>query len=160
MVLREAKRLHRAATSDALSTALPVLRRLLAAGALPCATLPELYRRRQAVQRKHILRTLAVEAGFGNWESYRPSLAGNDAALLAQLAVQESGGSHLNLWFSDEAQAQAYAAVHGGRAVRVGQQAVVLPLADLAPASPTNPASSATSANPASPPTPPFARSF
>ncbi|MCB2034182.1 MAG: hypothetical protein KDF57_13060, partial [Ottowia sp.] len=51
LVLREARRLHRAARSDQLSTALPVLRRLIAEGVLAGTSLPQLHRARHTVQR-------------------------------------------------------------------------------------------------------------
>lgn len=127
VVLREAKRLHRAAISDSLSAALPVLRRILAAGAVATTTLPDLFRVRYTVQRKHVLRTLAFEAGCRSWEEYRPILAHTDARQLEQFAVLEMGYANLNLWFSNEPEALQFATQHGGRAVRVGMQAVVLP---------------------------------
>lgn len=130
LVLREAKRLHRAAISDSLSTALPVLRRLLAAGAVPPARLPELFRRRSTLQRKHLLRTLGIEAGFTSWEAHRPALDRLAVSELRQLELAHQGASCLNLWFSSELEARAFAARHGGRPIRVGSQAVVLPAQD------------------------------
>ena len=126
VVLREAKRLHRAAISDSLSAALPVLRRILAAGALATTTLPDLFRVRCTLQRKHVLRTLAFEAGCRSWEEYRPTLAHTAVWQLKQFAVLEKGYANLNLWFSSEPEALQFATQHGGRAVRVGMQAVVL----------------------------------
>lgn len=130
VVLREAKRLHRAARSDSLSTALPVLRRILAAGAVAATTLPDLFRRRHVVRRKHVLRTLAFEAGHPSWEGFCPTLAKMDSRQLEQFAVVENGFANLNLWFSSEPEALKYATQHGGRAVRVGMHAVVLPTSD------------------------------
>lgn len=131
LVLREAKRLHRAATSDSPSTALPVLRRLLAAAAVPTRTLPRQFVARHTVQRKHLLCTLAREAGYPSWEEYRGALPllGKEQILRADLLAR--GASTLKLWFSNEAEATAYAAEHGGHVVRVGQQAVVLPVAEF-----------------------------
>ena len=129
-VLREARRLHRAATSDALSNALPVLRRLLAARAIPAQALPILFRQRATVQRKHVLRMLAFEAGYDSWESYSRLLPGLDpnAVALSLALPRGTGTGTLKLWFSGEAQARRYAAAHGGRALRVGRQGVVLPV--------------------------------
>lgn len=136
-VLREARRLHRAATSDALSNALPVLRRLLAARAIPAGSLPQLFHQRATVQRKHVLRMLAFEAGHESWEAYSRVLPGLDPETVAlSLALPHGAGAGagagtgtgtLKLWFAGEAQARRYAATHGGRALRVGRQAVVLP---------------------------------
>jgi hypothetical protein len=130
VVLREAKRLHRAAISDSLSAALPVLRRILAAAAVAKTTLPDLFRRRYTMQRKHVLRTLAFEAGRRSWEEYRPTLTHMDPRHLEQFAVLEKGYANLNLWFSSEPEALQFATQHGGRAVRVGMQAVVLPASE------------------------------
>jgi hypothetical protein len=129
VVLREAKRLHRAATSDSLSDALPVLRRLLAMGVVTAPTLPRLFGARDAVQRKHVLRALAREAGYRGWEEYRRELPLLDEHHIQQVAALQRGASTLKHWFSDEAAAMRFAAENGGRTVRVGKQAVVLPAA-------------------------------
>jgi hypothetical protein len=126
LVLREAKRLQRAATNSSLSAALPVLRRLLAANAVPRIALPELFRRRDLLKRKHMLRTLAVEAGFQSWEEYRPTLDATPSSALKHLEVIQPGAGHLNLWFPGQSEAEAFASRHGGHAMRVGGQAVVL----------------------------------
>ncbi len=126
-VLREARRLHRAATSDALSTSLPVLRRLIASGALPDAGLPALFRGRAQVQRKHVLRMLAREAGFDSWESWRPALGAAHASALMQAHDLRRDTGTLHLWFRNESEARAFAALHGGTAVRLGDHAVVAP---------------------------------
>lgn len=123
---REARRLHRAAASDSLAAALPVLRRVLASGAIRHDSLPEAFRRRDELQRKHLLRTLAVEAGFESWEAWRPALQGLSRADLERTAGGPRDTSQLKLWFRNLAEADAYAATHGGQAVAVGGQAVVL----------------------------------
>lgn len=127
-VLREARRLHRAAASQAAFESLPVLRRLLAAGAAPPAarTLTELFRMRGTLQRKHVLRALAFEAGHASWEQYRQVLPQLDVQALRQRAEAERGTGRLKPWFASEAEARRFAAAHGGRAVPVGRQAVVL----------------------------------
>ena len=130
IVLREAKRLHRAASSDSLSSALPVLRRLIAAGAMPNVSLPELFRRRSTVQRKNILRMLAIEAGDQSWEDYRPKLELVDAKHFESFEILDKGYANLNLWFSNKAEAQLFARENGGRVVIVGGQAVVLPVSE------------------------------
>jgi hypothetical protein len=125
-VLKEAKRLHKAAASEQLALSLPVLRRILASEALQRISLPELRRHRSIVQRKHILRMLAAEAGFNSWEAYRQALAGMAPEQLAHFDIARHQAGQLNLWFSTLAQAQAHAALHGGRALQVGRQGVVL----------------------------------
>lgn len=126
LVLREAKRLHRAARSDSLCAALPVLRRLLQADAVPRVSLPELFRRRTLVQRKHLLRALAVEAGHESWEQYRPVLSRTPATALQHFELVQPGAGHLNLWFPSASAARIFAAHSGGQALRVGRQGVVL----------------------------------
>ena len=125
-MLREARRLHRVAQSDSLFTSLPVLRRLLAAAVGPTGNLPELFRNRAMLRRKHLLRTLALEAGYSSWEMFRPSLNHIHPSELEHFAVVEKGWANLNLWFSTEFDAQTYASEHGGRAMRVGSQGVVV----------------------------------
>jgi hypothetical protein len=132
LVLREARRLHRAARSASLCACLPVLRRVLAAQVVPGQALTALLRHRAAVQRKHLLHMLAVEAGHRHWQAYRSALADVRVADLAHFAVEECGHANLNLWFASELAAQRYAAEHGGRSVRVGRQAVVLPNVSVA----------------------------
>lgn len=126
-VLRIAKQLHRAATSESLAQALPVLRRLLDSGTLNGLSLPELHRRRQSIQRKHILRMLAIEAGHPSWEIYKPVLANKATDELDHFDIIRRQAGYPNLWFSSLAEAQQYATQHGGRALPVRHQAVVIP---------------------------------
>lgn len=133
LVLREAKRLHRAATAISRLISLPVLRRLLAAGAVPALTLPNLYRARNTVQRKHVLRALAIEAGYGSWEEYSRALPLLDAQQISQAFLLERDTPGLKLWFTSEAGAAQFASAYGGHPVRVGRQAVVMPTAQLDP---------------------------
>ena len=125
-VLRQARRLHRMATSESLSGALPILRRVLSTNTLRGMSLPELFRNRDRVQRKHILHTLAVEAGFINWNMYRHALGDMAVDQLRHFDMVRSSVGYPNLWFSTFAQAQIHAGAHGGKAMRVGQQAVVV----------------------------------
>lgn len=125
-VLGMARRLHKAATSDDLALSLPILRRVLATDTLRGMSLPDLRRERATVQRKHILRTLAVEAGFASWEAYRRALAGMGPTDLEHFDLLRSTAGYPNLWFSTPSQAAAHTALHGGRVVRVGTQAVVI----------------------------------
>ncbi len=121
-----AKQLHRAATSDSLRVSLPVLRRILATHTLRELSLPQLHRQRAIVQRKHLLRTLAVEAGFDSWERYSQALRDMTVAQLPHLDVLQASAGYPNLWFSTPEEALGHAQVHGGRVMRVGGQAVVL----------------------------------
>ena len=126
LVLREAKRLHRIAKSDSLSSSLPLLRRLLFAGVLRDTTLPEAFRARGSVQRKHLLRLLAIEAGYPSWETYRPALSRIQPSELDSFVVLERGWAFVHNWFPSEEQAQAQVAKVGGRVVRIGRHAVAL----------------------------------
>lgn len=126
-VLREARRLHRAATTGTLSKSLPILRRVLSSDTLIDISLPELFRKRSIVQRKHILRMLAIEAGHASWELYRQALGQMTIEQLAHFELHQPEMGYPNFWFSTFAEAQDYALQHGGRCLRVGQQAVVCP---------------------------------
>jgi hypothetical protein len=126
LLLREAKRLHKAASSEPLAPSLPVLRRLLASQIFQGMSLPELRRHRSMVQRKHLLRMLAMEAGCASWEAYRQALMDTPPDQLAHFEIARQGAGQLNLWFSSMDEAQAHVQAHGGRAMRVGMQAVVL----------------------------------
>lgn len=126
-VLRAAKKLHRQATGDSLAQSLPVLRRLLARAVLHDSRLTALHAQRSKVQRKHLLRLLALETGFDSWESYKRALvgaAGGPAPLPLDVLTVSAG--YPNHWFSSLQEAQAHAAQHGGQAIAVGTQAVVL----------------------------------
>lgn len=126
-VLREARRLHRVVLTDALSRSLPVLRRVLLSNTLHGMSLPELYRNRNIVQRKHILRTLAIEAGFQSWETYRATLGTMKIGQLEHFDMIQHRIGYLNFWFSTLDEAKEYALLNGGSPMRVGQQAVVVP---------------------------------
>lgn len=125
LVLRHAKQLHRTATSGAVSASLPILRRLLAAKVLDGMSLPELHRARQLVRRKHILRTLAIEAGYPAWEQYRSVLTTLRPEQLEHFDILRPSKGYPNLWFSSLDEAQQHVDRHGGQPVRVGRQAVV-----------------------------------
>lgn len=126
LVLRIARNLHRAAYSESKIVALPVLRRLLATATLTAISLPELYRSRDIIQRKHILRMLAVEVGFQCWEDYRHALDSMSADQLSHFDHLRRTAGYPNLWFSNYDEAQCYAKDNNGHALRVGLQAVVL----------------------------------
>ena len=125
-LLREARRLHRAAKMGSISSALPALRRLHAAGVCPGSSVSMLYKERQTLQRKHFLRTLAVEAGYSCWEKYRPLLQTLPEDSLSQLKPDGYTVSKLNLWFSSQLQATQYVEVNGGRVLCYGRQAIVI----------------------------------
>lgn len=121
-----ARQLHRAAASDSLSSSLPVLRRILATDTLRGLSLPQLRRQSSLVQRKHLLRMLAVEAGHASWELYSQALRGMTVEQLPHLDLLRATAGYPNFWFSSPEQAQAHAHERGGRVLQVGTQAVIL----------------------------------
>lgn len=126
IVLRIARNLHRAVNADALAISLPVLRRLLATKTLTEISLPELHRCRDIVQRKHVLRMLAVEAGFNCWEDYRHALDDMNTDQISHFDQLSRSAGYPNLWFSTYEEAQDYAWENNGRVMRIGSQAVVV----------------------------------
>lgn len=126
LVLHQARKLHRAAQTGPLLQAMPALRRAHAAGVLPGRSLSTLFRERQQLQRKHFLRTLAVEAGYPDWEHYRPALVSMPPQAVDHLHASTGWHGFLNHWFSTEAEAREHAQQHGGTVHRVGTQAVVI----------------------------------
>lgn len=125
VVLHHAKRLHQAAATGSLATALPVLRRILAAKVLEGISLTELNCQRDIVRRKHVLRTLAIEAGHPGWEQYRKALEASSPEKLEIFDIIRPDMGYPNHWFSSLDEARRHAATHGGRPVGVGSQAVV-----------------------------------
>ncbi|QLG88952.1 hypothetical protein HQ393_12295 [Chitinibacter bivalviorum] len=126
LVLRQAKRCQRLANTGSISAALPILRRLINAGAVAETSLTVLFRQRATLQRKHFLRMLALEAGLSSWELLRPHLLTLGADDLAHFQWRESEAGKLNLWFATPEAAAQYVQDQGGRLVKVGTQALVL----------------------------------
>ena len=125
-VLRMARQLHKAAIAGSPSQSLPVLRRVLATQSLRGLGLAALFESRAQVRRKHVLRTVAIEAGYESWEDYRSALKHLRAAELAHFDLLRSTVGYPNHWFASLEQAQQFATVQGGRVISVGQQAVVV----------------------------------
>jgi hypothetical protein len=128
---KQAKRLQRVAQYGRKADAIPILRRLIRTQVISHLTLPALYRQRVQVQRKHLYRLLAKEAGFDSWETWRVDLkskieAGDELEL--GLLYSPMKNSYPNLWFASVEEASRYTAEHGGQIHRYGEQAVVLAL--------------------------------
>lgn len=126
MVLAHARFLHRSACSDSLSSGLPVLRRLQEAGILARLSLPRLWTQRSMVQRKHILRMLAHEMGFADWERCKAQLARSSPEAVDHLKIGYDWVGRFNHWFADEARARVLLERHGGRLMRWGGHVVVV----------------------------------
>ncbi|WP_047391788.1 hypothetical protein [Chitinibacter sp. ZOR0017] len=125
--LRQARQYQRAAQSDSPALALPILRRILHTGVCGQLSLPQLFQQRHTVQRKHVLRMLALEAGFASWEAFRPVLQQGAAPQLQAAQFMASGAGQLKLWFADHHSAAQYVAEQGGTVLGQGTQAVVMP---------------------------------
>ena len=123
---RLARRLRRAARSERISIALPILRRLQAAKIFSEPRLSALFEGRRQIQRKHLLRLLAVEAGFADWERFSVVLPEAPAHALSDVDLIERSWMHANLWFASKNEARAHAAIHSGRVRRYGRHAVIL----------------------------------
>lgn len=106
-VLHHARRLHRAARSASIAAAMPVVRRIHGVGLFPELGVAGLYRARASLQRKHVLRMLAIEAGHASWEAYRAVLPGMTPEAVVPWHLSDHLAAGLNLWFSNEAEARA-----------------------------------------------------
>ena len=127
---RHAKQLQRTAQYGRKADCLPVSRRLIRTQVISHLTLPALYRQREQVQRKHLYRLLAIEAGFDSWEACRANLvskmaSGSEPVNLGLLHAPLKH-SYPNLWFANPEEAHRYTAEHGGQVYTYGQHAVVL----------------------------------
>lgn len=122
---KEAKRLQRSAQSRSLAQSLPVLRRLIKTQVFTHISLPELRRQQMSIKRKHLLNMLAVEVGFDNWNALKLRFVHSSGAL-SHPRTRLLNAGYPNRWFADVAAADAYAALHGGEVIEVGQQAVIL----------------------------------
>lgn len=125
LVLAHARHLHRAVRSQALSSSLPVLRRLQRAGVNPELSLPAFWAARGMLQRKHILRMLAREMGFTDWEACRPHVDRCAPDAVDHLKLGHEWTGRFSHWYANEAQARAHQREHGGRLLRWGDHTVV-----------------------------------
>ena len=123
-VLHHARRLHRAARSASISTALPVIRRIHASGQFPQLNVAALFRQRAQLQRKHVLHMLAIEAGHLRWERYRDVLPTLTPEQVAPAHLTDRWPASINVWFANEAQARA-AVGEGATLLRFGTQFVL-----------------------------------
>lgn len=126
--LHRARLMQAAARSDRRSECLPVLRRLIAASAFaPDIDLKTLFERRAEVRRRHCLLTLAREAGKADWLALRNTLETAPQSIAADIRALPVAFTYPNHWFSSLEQAQQFQRERGGRLLRHGSQAVVIP---------------------------------
>jgi len=124
---RHARRLLRRAHADSTSTAMPVVRRLLAAGVTRAETLAQLHASRAEVQLKHILNMLAVELGHFGWDACKPVLDTREPAVIDRYRFDAGAfGDHEKVWFAGAGAAREWQREHGGYIVEYGDQAVAI----------------------------------
>ncbi|MBU2869864.1 hypothetical protein [Colwellia sp. E2M01] len=125
-LLKKAKKIHRQAQSTSAVNSLPILRRLISNNVLSNISLVALNKQKALVQRKHILQLFAFEAGFNEWGKYRQFLATENNWQSDNYLLALTHNSYPNLWFSTLAQAVEYAKENGGKALKIGTQAMVV----------------------------------
>ena len=124
---RHARGLLRRAHADSTSTAMPVVRRLLAAGVTRAETLAQLHETRADVQLKHILNMLAVELGHFGWDACKPVLDTRESAVIDRYRFDVGAfGDHEKVWFAGADIAREWQREHGGYIVEYGDQAVAI----------------------------------
>lgn len=125
---REARRLHKSALSSSKMKALPVLRRLITAKVFSQLSLVELYQQQHRIQRKHLLNLLAKEVGYGQWSLLKNALSHSEVTTDLHPSLELKGAGYPNIWFSTADEAYEYVVSKGGKAIQVGEQAVVIPI--------------------------------
>ena len=126
--LHRARLMQAAARSERHSESLPILRRLIATGAFgQDIGLKALFERRTEVRRRHCLLVLAREAGKSDWISLRHALETAPESIPADIRALPVAFTYPNHWFSSLEQARQFQRERGGRVLRHGSQAVVIP---------------------------------
>lgn len=125
LLRRCARLMLRHAHAEQSSLALPVLRRVLAAKAVPEQRLSALFSVRESLQLKHMLRTLATELGFDSWEACKQQVETLSPVQLDRYRFDLGAfNNYERIWFPDEASALRWQQESGGYVVRYGEQAV------------------------------------
>lgn len=125
--LREAKVLQKLAKSTSLSRSLPVLRRLLNANVLVNISLVELKNNTSIIKRKHLLQMLAAEHGASCWAEFKQQVVTATEGSILPSSVELHDAGYPVLWFSNTAEATNYTDTHGGKLVKSGRHAAVVP---------------------------------
>ncbi|AMM14423.1 hypothetical protein AX768_10245 [Burkholderia sp. PAMC 28687] len=125
---RHARRLLRLARGESTSTAMPVLRRLLAAGVMrEATTLTQLHEKRAAIQLKHVLNMLAVELGHFGWDACQAVVDTQAPAVIDRYRFDAGAfGDYEKVWFASAAESREWQREHGGYIVEYGDQAVAI----------------------------------
>lgn len=124
---RYARRMLRDVHSARSSQALPVVRRVHAAGVVDSKRLADLYHVRASLQLKHMFRTLAKELGYATWEACKRDVDRLPPGVLDRFRMDLGlFGDYNKIWFSDEDSARQWQAKHGGHVVVYGSQAAVV----------------------------------
>jgi hypothetical protein len=125
---RHARRLLRLARGESTSTAMPVLRRLLAAGAMRDATtLTQLHEIRAEIQLKHVLNMLAVELGHFGWDACKAVVDMQAPGVIDRYRFDAGAfGDYEKVWFANAAESREWQREHGGYIVEYGDQAVAI----------------------------------
>jgi hypothetical protein len=124
---RHARRLLRLAQADSTSSAMPVLRRLFAAGVTRADTLTQLNETRASIQLKHVLNLLAVELGHVGWDACKLVLDTQAAHVIDRYRFDAGAfADHEKVWFTSVEQAREWQREHGGYIVEYGDQAVAI----------------------------------
>ena len=125
---RHARRLLRLARGESTSTAMPVLRRLLASGVMRDAkSLMQLHDNRAEIQLKHVLNMLAVELGHFGWDACKAVVDTQAPAVIDRYRFDAGAfGDHEKVWFANAAESRDWQREHGGYIVAYGDQAVAI----------------------------------
>jgi hypothetical protein len=124
---RHARRLLCRARAESTSTAMPVLRRLLAAGVMRDATLAQLHENRAETQLKHVLNMLAVELGHFGWDACKAAIDTQAPAVIDRYRFDAGAfGDYEKIWFASAAESREWQRENGGYIVEYGDQAVAI----------------------------------
>ena len=124
---RHARRLLRLARAESTSAAMPVLRRLLAAGVIRDETLTQLHENRAGIQLKHVLNMLAVELGHFGWDACKAVVDTQAPAVIDRYRFDAGAfGDYEKVWFASAAEGRAWQREHGGYIVEYGDPAVAI----------------------------------
>jgi hypothetical protein len=125
---RHARRLLRLAHGESTSTAMPVLRRLLASNVIRDATtLMQLHEKRAEIQLKHVLNMLAVELGHAGWDACKAVVDRQAPAVIDRYRFDAGAfGDYEKVWFANAAESREWQREHGGYIVEYGDQAVAI----------------------------------